>query len=175
MSHCELFRWGRAQAQLSSEVYVQRNYCNKRSRSGTIFCRCGKKLGGMTELQEKNAQVTNVKGSQIIQALVQLPIVEQVRRGQRHGTSEEQGYWARDHFRRPTGKGVVTQSPKKRTNRKVAWIAGKKTKDTGIKCSSMDVQKKSCKAGMLKWKQYSVSMKNTVKHINYVNRYTQAS
>ena len=32
------------------------------------------------------------------------------------------------------------------------WIAGKKTKNTGIKCSSMDIQKASCKAGMLKWK-----------------------
>ena len=70
----------------------------------------------MTELQEKNAQVTNVKGSQIIQALVQLRIVEQVTRGQRHGTSEEQGYWARDHFRRPTRKGVrdpITQEKNK--------------------------------------------------------------
>ena len=42
----------------SSEVHVQCNCCTKRSRLGTIFCRCGEKLGGLTEIQEKNAQMT---------------------------------------------------------------------------------------------------------------------
>ena len=65
----------------SSEVYVQCTYCTKRRRIGTNFCRCGKMLGGLTALQEKNAQMTIEKGSHVIQALVQLRIVEQVSRG----------------------------------------------------------------------------------------------
>ena len=68
----------------SSEVYVQCTCCSKRSTLGTVFCRCGKKLGGWTAVQEKNAQVIIDKGCQSIQSLVQLRITEQVRRG--HGT-----------------------------------------------------------------------------------------
>ena len=71
----------------SSEAFVQCHYCAERSRPGRVPCRCGKKLGGLTALQEKNAQVTCEKGCQIIQSLVQLRIAEQVRRGQ-HGTLE---------------------------------------------------------------------------------------
>ena len=41
-----------------SEVYAQCNYGAERTRFGTIFCRCGKKPSGLTELQEKNAQIT---------------------------------------------------------------------------------------------------------------------
>ena len=61
----------------------------QKSRLGTVLCRCGKKLGGLTAVQEKNAQVTNEKGSHLIQPLVQLRIVEEVRGAQRHGTSED--------------------------------------------------------------------------------------
>ena len=78
----------------SSEVNVQSNYCAERNRLGSIFCRCGKQLGGLAALQEINAQVTVEKGSKVTQTLVQLRIVEQVRRGQRHGTSEDRAYWA---------------------------------------------------------------------------------
>ena len=56
----------------SSKVYVQCTCCSKRSRLGTVFCRLGKKLGGLAAVQEKNAQVTVEKGCQIIQSLVQL-------------------------------------------------------------------------------------------------------
>ena len=93
------------------EVYAQCNYCAKRTRFGSNFCRCGQMLSGLTELQDKNAQITLEKGSQIIQSLVQLRMVGQVRRGQRHGTSEDQRYGAllHDHFRRCTRKGVLDQ------------------------------------------------------------------
>ena len=57
---------------------------------------------------------------------------------------------------------------------KDAWIAVKKTKNTGIKCPSMDIQKANCKVGMLKWK-HSETVLNTVNHVNYVNRYIQVS
>ena len=41
-------------------------------------------------------------------------------------------------------------------------------KDEGLKCSSMDIQKKICKAGKPKWKkQDSVTMQNAVNHFNY--------
>ena len=50
----------------------------RRSRFGTVFCRCGQKLGGLTAVQEKNAQVTIEKGCPIIRSLVQLRITEQV-------------------------------------------------------------------------------------------------
>ena len=56
----------------SSKVYVQCASYSKRSRLGTVFCRCGKKLGGLAAVQENNAQVTIEKGCQIIQSLVQL-------------------------------------------------------------------------------------------------------
>ena len=81
---------------------------------GTVFCRCGKKLGGLAAVQENNAQVTIEKDCQIIQSLVQLRIIEQVRRGQRHGTSEDQICWAmmRDHFRRCTKKRVAGATTK---------------------------------------------------------------
>ena len=74
----------------SSEVYVQCNCFTKRSRLGTVSCWCGKKLGGLAALQEKNAQVTNERGCHIIRSLKQLRTVEQGRRGQCHDTSEEQ-------------------------------------------------------------------------------------
>ena len=38
----------------------------QRSRLGTVFCRCGKKLNGLTAVQEKTAQVPTEKGCQII-------------------------------------------------------------------------------------------------------------
>ena len=56
----------------------------KRRRLGTFFCRCGKNLGGLTALQQKNAQMTIEKGSHVTRALVQLRTVEQDRRGNRH-------------------------------------------------------------------------------------------
>ena len=55
----------------SSEVCSQGTCCSKRSRVGTDFCRCGKKLGGWTAAQEKNAQVTDENGCQFTQSLVQ--------------------------------------------------------------------------------------------------------
>ena len=64
----------------SSEVCVQCTYCTKGRRLGIIFCRCGNMLGGLTALQEKNAQMTIEKGFHVIQALLQLRIVEQVSR-----------------------------------------------------------------------------------------------
>ena len=72
----------------------------QKSRFGTVLCRCGKKLGGLTAVQAKNAQVTIEKACQIIQSPVQLQNTERVRRGQRHGTPEDQMYWAlmRDSF-----------------------------------------------------------------------------
>ena len=77
----------------SSEVYAQCTCCSKRSRWWTDFCRCGKKLGGWTAVQEKNAQVADENGCQFIQSLIQLRIAEQVQRSQRHGTSKDQIYW----------------------------------------------------------------------------------
>ena len=63
------------------------------------------------------------------------------------------GHWCATLSDDAQGKGSPTQSPNIRCFSKVAWIAGKKTEDTGIKCSSTDIQKKSCKAGSLKWEK----------------------
>ena len=76
------------------QIYFQCTSYTRRNRLGTIFCRCGKKLGELTDLQEKNAQMTIEKGSHVIRALVQLRVVEQTRRGNRHGSSSDQQYWA---------------------------------------------------------------------------------
>ena len=43
--------------------------------------------------------MTSEKGSHVIQALVQLRKVDQTRRGNRHGSSSEQKYWALMHDR----------------------------------------------------------------------------
>ena len=97
----------------SSEVHVQCHYCTKRSILGTMFCREGKKLGGLTELQETNARITIEEGSRLIQSLEQLRKCRTsqkrttpwyVRRRQK--TSEDQTYWAlmRDHFRKSHNK-----------------------------------------------------------------------
>ena len=88
---------------------VSVTFVPKEADVGPVFGRCGKKLGGLTVLQEKNAQVTIEKGCQIIQSLVQLRLVEQVRRSLRLGTSEDQTCWAmmREHFRLCTRKGVA--------------------------------------------------------------------
>ena len=77
-------------------------------------------------------QVTNEKGCQIIQLFAQIRITEQVRRGQRYDTSEDQKYCAmiRNHFRRCTRKGVVHLINKQKICSKVAWTSGNKTKDS---------------------------------------------
>ena len=68
---------------------------------GTIFCICGKTLGGLKALQLKNAQVVFQQGVEVIQSLVQLRIV-------RHGRTPAQAMCGimKDHFRRATMKGV---------------------------------------------------------------------
>ena len=68
---------------------------------GTIFCKCGKTLGGLKALQLKNAQVVFQQGVEVIQSLVQLRIV-------RHGRTRAQAMCGKinDHFRRATMKGV---------------------------------------------------------------------
>ena len=66
----------------------------KKNRLGTILCRCGKKLGGLRDVQEKNTPMTIEKGSHVIRAVVQPRIVEQTRRGNRHGSSSDQQCWA---------------------------------------------------------------------------------
>ena len=45
-------------------------------RIGTLFCRSGKQLGGLPEIQEQNAKFVIEKGSQVILALTQLRMVE---------------------------------------------------------------------------------------------------
>ena len=69
------------------------------------------------------------------------------------------------------GEESPTQSPGKRLCMKDALIAGKKTKHSGIKRSSTDIQKKNCKAGTLEWEENSVIMQNVNHHVKQVNRY----
>ena len=71
----------------------------EKKQIGNSFVQNGKKLDGLTAVQEKNAQVTVEKGFHLVRSLVHLQNVEQVRR--------DIGAWLRDHFRRCTGKGVV--------------------------------------------------------------------
>ena len=72
------------------------------------FCAHVERSLALTATQGKNAPVTIEKGRQIIRSLVHLRNVEQVRRDQRFGTSEDQrsiGAWLRDQFQRCTGQG----------------------------------------------------------------------
>ena len=92
-----------------SEIYVQCTCRSKQSKLDTTFCRCVKKLRGLSDPQEKNAQMANERGTEVVRALVQLRIAEQTRRGNRHGSSPEQLQWAmvRDHYRRCVRKGIT--------------------------------------------------------------------
>ena len=51
------------------------------------------------------------------------------------------------------------------------WCVDRKknTKHTGIKGSSMDIQKKNCKVGLLEGEKDSVIMRNFINHVNYVS------
>ena len=62
----------------------------RKKQIGNSFVQNGKKLDGLTAVQEKNAQVTVEQGSHLVRSLVHLRNVEQVRREQRFGTSEDQ-------------------------------------------------------------------------------------
>ena len=89
----------------SSEVHVQSTHGTKRSRLGTIFCRCGNKHGGLAAVEEENARVTIEKGCQIIQSLVQLQITEQVLRcvtisANAQGKGSQTHHQTEDMFRR---------------------------------------------------------------------------
>ena len=81
------------------------------------------------------------------------------------------GFDARPFPKSHKEKSPLTHSQKKRSNIKVAWIAGKKTENTWIKCTSMHIQRENCKVGMLRWKQDSVTMQNTVNHVTWMHRY----
>ena len=114
----------------SSESYVQ---CNKniwkyeRNRFRTLFCKCGKTLGGLTALHEKNAQVTIEKGSHVIQSLVKLRIVEQVWTTPRYiRRSKVSGIDVLPFSEYAQEKESLTQSTNKRRYiSKVVWSAGK--------------------------------------------------
>ena len=110
-----------------SEIYVQRTW-SKNSRIGTVFCRCVKKLGGLPEVQERNAQVMTERGSQVVKVLTQLRIVEQTKQGNRHGSSPSQMQWAtkRDHWRRCVRKGVTDPENPERTFTLTAETVGTK-------------------------------------------------
>ena len=71
--------------------------------------RCGKKLVGLTDSQEKNAQLTFEKGSRIIGALVHLRFVEKTDEEIAMDHLQSKNIWAlmRDHFRKCTRKGIV--------------------------------------------------------------------
>ena len=89
----------------------------------------------MTDLQEKNAHMTIETGSQVIGALVQLRIVEQYRRGNRHGSSSEQkstGHGAGPFSKMHKEKESLTQETdmERRQTTTFAQIVGKKMKIT---------------------------------------------
>ena len=87
--------------------------------SAHILADVARGLADSPKLQENDAQETTQNGSVIIQSLVQLRTVEPVRRGQRHGITEDQEYCARmrDHSRRATRKGVLIP----RTKQKICY------------------------------------------------------
>ena len=63
---------------------------------------CGRKLGGLPDLEEHNAKVVVDKGSQAIHNLTQLRIVEQNRRGCKHVSDPHSVEWAnmKNHWNR---------------------------------------------------------------------------
>ena len=65
------------------------------NRKGTRFCRCCKKALWVTRTaRERNARMRIEEGSQAIESFTELRIVEQNRRGNRHGSSPSQLQWA---------------------------------------------------------------------------------
>ena len=59
---------------------VRENTIPEVCRIGTLFCRSGKQLGGLPEIQQQNAKFVIEKGSQVILALTQLRTVEKTKR-----------------------------------------------------------------------------------------------
>ena len=76
---------------------------------GTIFYRCGKRLGGLTHLQEKIPPVMLDKGSKTILAISQLKIITQEAHRERVGRCVEQLQYGKekDHWRKSVMESVV--------------------------------------------------------------------
>ena len=76
---------------------------------GTIFYRCGKRLSGLTHLQDKIPRVMLDKGSKTIFAISQLRIITHEAHGERVGRCVEQLQYgkAKDHWRKCVMEGVV--------------------------------------------------------------------
>ena len=73
-NHCKRDRWEKSKAQLSllkktkkiNEIYIRCTWCTKRNRIGTIFCKCGIKLGGLYQIYTKRMpKMTIGRGSQV--------------------------------------------------------------------------------------------------------------
>ena len=139
--------------------------CSKRSRLGTVFCRCGKKFVGLTAVQEDNVPVTIGKGCQTIQSPVQFRFTEQVPRGQRHGTSAGQICWAklRFHILRCTRKCVADPIIKPKIF--FEGCVDRWAKDEAHR------NRENCKVKTFAWEKNSVNMQNTNNQDHSVNRY----
>ena len=72
-----------------TDVWVNCSCCATKSNLETIFCMCGRKLGGLPDVQEANARVVIEAGSRATRALTQLQIREQVLRAPRVGQTQE--------------------------------------------------------------------------------------
>ena len=66
-----------------------------------------------SQLQVWSARMTIERGSQVTKAIAQLRIIEQHRRGNRHGSSPSQLQWAtaRDHWRRCPKRSHRSRKP----------------------------------------------------------------
>ena len=158
----------------SSEVYVQCTSCSNRSRLGKVFLQLWKEAWRIDSRTGKERSTYNwerlskhsiTRTTPNDRTCPTRPTPRHIKkiRYTWHGcaTLSEDAQ----------GEESPTQSPAKRSCMKDALIAGKKTKHSGIKCSSTDIQKKNCKAGTLEWEENSVFMQNVNHHVKQVNRY----
>ena len=97
-----------------TQVLVRCFFVAKKSKKGTIFCSCGKKLRGMPKLDDANARPVMEIGSRVIHALTPLRIRPRTLRCNRAGPSRASQDWnvMGIHWKRAVVKGVTVGNRK---------------------------------------------------------------
>ena len=114
---------------------------------------CGRKLGGLPDVQEANARVVIEAGSRVTRALTQLQIREQVLRAPRVGQTQESQHWfkMKSQHKKAVTKGVYVAGVKKNIT-PVVRTEGTKTRSSVKKLKSRVAQETSCRNGIMQSK-----------------------
>ena len=118
-------------------------------RIGTIFCRSGKQLRGLPEIQQQNAKFVIEKGSQVILALTQLRTVEKAKRKSSRAVfiTSAVGYDASSLAKMCSRRSHTTRTPREFSTM-AALIIGTKVLSSDEECLNKDMQRPSVNIGI---------------------------